>query len=85
MPSIAPSGFVLYQGDAFPAWQGDFFVGALVDKEVRRVDMENDKVVAEESLFSELDARIREVREGPDGFLYLLPDSAEGMLIRVRP
>jgi len=60
-------------------------VGALVDKEVRRVDMENDKVVAEESLFSELDARIREVREGPDGFLYLLPDSAEGMLVRVRP
>jgi len=85
VPSIAPSGFALYQGDAFPAWQGDFFVGALVNKEVRRVDMENGKAVAEEALFSELDARIREVRVGPDGFLYLLTDSAEGKLIRVRP
>ncbi|MFT5209244.1 MAG: glucose/arabinose dehydrogenase [Flavobacterium sp.] len=85
VPSIAPSGFALYQGDAFPAWRGDFFVGALVDKEVRRVDMENGKVVAEEPLFSELDARIRDVRVGPDGFLYLLTDSISGALIRVKP
>jgi len=85
VPSIAPSGFALYQGDAFPAWRGDFFVGALVDQEVRRVDMDNGKVVAEESLFSELEARIREVRVGPDGFIYLLTDSDSGKLVRVKP
>lgn len=85
VPSIAPSGFALYQGDAFPAWRGDFFVGALVDKEVRRIDMENGKVIAEEALFSELDARIRDIRVGPDGFLYLLTDSESGALIRVKP
>jgi len=71
VPSIAPSGFALYEGDAFPAWRGDLFVGALVDKEVRRIDMEDGQLVAEEPLFSELDARIRDVRVGPDGFLYL--------------
>jgi glucose/arabinose dehydrogenase len=85
VPSIAPSGFALYQGDAFPEWRGDLFVGALVDKEVRRIDMENGEVVGEEPLFSELDARIRDVRVGPDGFLYLLTDSESGALIRVKP
>ena len=52
-PSIAPSGFAIYQGDAFPAWQGDFFVGALVNKEVRRLEMVNGKIVSEEALFSD--------------------------------
>lgn len=85
VPSIAPSGFALYQGDAFPAWRGDFFVGALVDQEVRRIDMDNGKVIAEEPLFSELEARIRDVRVGPDGFIYLLTDSESGKLIRVKP
>ena len=85
VPSIAPSGFALYQADAFPAWRGDFFVGALVNKEVRRVDMEDGQAVAEEPLFAELDARIRDVRVGPDGFLYLLTDSEAGKLIRVKP
>ena len=85
VPSIGPSGFALYQGDAFPAWRGDFLVGALVNKEVRRVDMEDGQAVAEEPLFSELDARIRDVRVGPDGFLYLLTDSETGKLIRVKP
>jgi len=85
VPSIAPSGFALYDGDAFPQWRGDLFVGALVNKEVRRIELKNGKVVAEEALFSELDARIRDVRVGPDGFIYLLTDSESGKLVRVKP
>ncbi len=85
VPSIAPSGMAWYGGDRFPQWQGDLFIGALVDREVRRVDLENGKVVGQESLFTELGSRIREVRVGRDGFLYLLTDGADGQLIRVSP
>ncbi len=85
VPSIAPSGLTWYDGQAFPQWQGDLFIGALVDKEVRRLDMENGKIVAEEKLFSELGERIRDVRSGPDGYLYILTDSEDGKLIRVVP
>ena len=84
-PSIAPSGFAIYQGDAFPAWQGDFFVGALVNKEVRRLERVDGKIVSEEALFSELDARIRDVRVSPEGLIYLLTDSDSGKIVRVRP
>jgi len=84
-PSIAPSGLTLYEGDSFPNWHGDLFVGALVDAEVRRLDLENGKIVAEETLFSEIDERIRDIRSAPDGRLYLLTDGAEGRVIRVTP
>jgi glucose/arabinose dehydrogenase len=81
-PSIAPSGFALYAGDLFPAWKGDLFVGALVGRDVRRMELENGRVVAEESVFGELDARIRDVRNGPGGTLYILtPDR----VVRVVP
>jgi len=83
VPSIAPSGLAYYDGQMFPDWQGDLFVGALVDKEVRRLDMENGKVVSEEALFSEIGERIRDVRAGPDGNLYLLTDSATGKVLRI--
>jgi glucose/arabinose dehydrogenase len=85
VPSIAPSGLALYRGDRFPAWRGDLFVGALVDRDVRRLDLENGAMVGEERLFGELDERIRDVRSAPDGFLYLLTDSEAGRLVRVRP
>ncbi len=85
VPSIAPSGMAVYDGDAFPEWRGDVFVGALVNREVRHLVMEGDKVVKEEPLFSELGERIRDVRVGPDGFLYLLTDSNQGKIVRVRP
>jgi len=85
VPSIAPSGLAIYRGDRFPAWRGDLFVGALVDREVRRLDLEDGAIVGESALFGELDERIRDVRSAPDGFLYLLTDSADGRLIRVRP
>lgn len=75
VPSIAPSGLALYEGDQFPEWKGDLLVGALVNREVRRLDLSGGKVVGEEKLFSELAARIRDVRGGPDGALYVLtPD-----------
>ncbi len=84
-PSIAPSGMVYYRGDKFPAWKGSLFVGALVDQEVRRLTLSGDTVTSEEALFGELGARIRDVRESPNGYLYLLTDSDEGKLVRVLP
>jgi glucose/arabinose dehydrogenase len=82
VPSIAPSGLAIYEADLFPGWKGDLFVGALVDKEVRRLDISGGKVIHEETLFSEIDARIRDVRTGPDGMLYIL---APDRVLRVVP
>lgn len=86
-PSIAPSGLAIYMGELFPEWQGDLLVGALVDKEVRRVRLAADGSSAEdvEGLFGELDERIRDVRIGPEGAVYLLTDSPEGRVLRVTP
>lgn len=86
-PSIAPSGLAIYMGELFPEWQGDLLVGALVDKKVRRVHLSADGSSAEdvEGLFGELDERIRDVRIGPEGAVYLLTDSPEGRVLRVTP
>jgi len=84
-PSIAPSGMTLYRGELFPQWQGNLFVSALAAKEVRRVVLDGNNVVEQQSLFKELDARFRDVRTGPDGALYLLTDSANGSVLRVTP
>jgi glucose/arabinose dehydrogenase len=81
VPSIAPSGLAVYRGDVFPEWQGDLFVGALVDKEVRRVRLRDDRVVEEEALFGELGERLRDVRVSPEGHLFLVTD--EGRVVRV--
>ena len=85
VPSIAPGGLAMYQGDAFPAWQGDLFVAALANMSVRRLDLENGEIRNQETLFADLGERFREVRAGPDGFLYLLTDSPEGSLLQVQP
>jgi len=85
VPSIAPSGLAIYEGDAFPAWRGSLFVGALVDREVRRLTLDGNTVVAEETLFAELERRIRDVRSGPDGYLYIVTDGGDGSVIRVIP
>lgn len=84
-PSIAPSGLMVYEGGLFPQWQGDLFVGALVDAEIRRLDLDQGKVVAEEPLFAELNARIRDVREAPDGSIYIITDGPEGAVVQVTP
>jgi aldose sugar dehydrogenase len=82
--SIAPSGLVVYSGDRFPAWRGQVFMGALAGQALWRVELgPNNSVVAREALFSTLGARIRDVRQGPDGWLYLLTDSSSGRILRV--
>jgi len=92
VPSIAPSGLMIYEGELFPEWQGDLFVSALVDNEVRRLDLKDGQVVAEEALFSEIATRLREIRQAPDGSIYLLTDghadstqSTAGQVLRVVP
>ncbi len=84
-PSIAPSGMTFYSGDAFPEWQGDLFVGALKFQLIARLEMDGDKVVAEERLLQGELGRIRDVRSGPDGFLYILTDDPNGGLYRITP
>ncbi len=83
VPSIAPSGLAVYEGEMFPEWSGDLFVGALVNQEVRRLEVSAAKVGSEEKLFSELAARIRDVRVGPDGAIYILTNGTPGELVRV--
>lgn len=84
-PSIAPSGMAFYTGDKFPAWKGNLFVGALRGQALIRLTLNGDKVVREERLFTRLDERIRDVRQGPDGYLYMLTDSDDGRLLKVEP
>jgi aldose sugar dehydrogenase len=74
-PVIAPSGLSFYQGTLFPQWQGSAFVGGLRGAMLSRLTISNDKVVAEEPLLADLHARIRDVRIGPDGAVYVLTDS----------
>lgn len=83
-PSIAPSGMVFYTGDRYPQWKGNLFVGALAKKHLARLVMDGDKVVEEHRLY-EGRARIRDVRQGPDGYLYILTDEAApmGRIMRV--
>ena len=85
VPSIAPSGMAFYQGDAFKGWQGDLFMGALALTHLNRLDMEDGKIVGEERLLEDKGWRIRDVRTGPDGFLYLLTDAEDGKLVRLEP
>lgn len=92
VPSIAPSGMTLYRGSVFPGWAGDIFISALAGKKVQRVNLENGRVIGEETLFDELDERIRDIRSGPDGRLYLLTDAEPtkknpvgGRVLRVDP
>jgi len=84
-PVIAPSGMQFYDGKAFPAWKGNLFIGALRGQALVRLVMENDKVVGEEHLLHERGKRIRDVREGPDGALYLVTDETDGELWKVTP
>jgi aldose sugar dehydrogenase len=85
VPSIAPSGFALYLGDAFPAWTGDFFVGGLAERSLRRVRIRDGEVALQETLLRELKARVRDVRAGPDGHLYIVTDAPDGLVLRLRP
>jgi len=85
VPSIAPSGMAFYMGDKFPAWRGDLFVGALRDQMLVRLKLDGEKVVGEERMLKNTLGRIRDVRIGPDGYLYLLTDESNGVLARLEP
>jgi glucose/arabinose dehydrogenase len=85
VPSIAPSGMAFYTGDLFAAWRGNLFVGALAGQLLVRLELDGNKVVREERLLRELRERIRDVRQGPDGALWLLTDSSSGRILRLVP
>jgi aldose sugar dehydrogenase len=83
-PSIAPSGMAFYTGDRYPQWKGNLFVGALAGGILARMTLDGEKVVAEERLFQGMGKRIRDVRQGPDGYIYLLTDSQDGEILRIK-
>ena len=85
VPSIAPSGMAFYEGDKFPKWKGDLFVGALKDRLLVRLMLDGERVAREERMLRDSLGRIRDVRAGPDGYLYLLTDSSDGALVRLEP
>jgi glucose/arabinose dehydrogenase len=85
VPSIAPSGMAFYEGDKFPAWRGNILVGALSAAILVRLELDGDKVVKEERMIQNAIGRIRDVRVGPDGFVYLLSDEKKGVLARLEP
>lgn len=82
-PSIGVSGMAFYTGDAIPEWYGSLFVGGLARPSLRRLTLDGEKVAGEETLLEDLGARIRDVRQGPDGALYLLTDDEDGKLLRI--
>ena len=84
-PVIAPSGMQFYTGDAFPAWRGNLFVGGLKDTRLVRLTLENDRVTGEEHLLIDRGQRVRDVRQGPDGALYIVTDEENGELWKVAP
>jgi glucose/arabinose dehydrogenase len=84
-PSIAPSGMAFYAGDLIPEWKGNLFVGALAGQALHRLVLDGEKIVGEERLLGDLGERIRDVRSGPDGAIWLLTDSPEGRVLRVVP
>lgn len=86
LPSIATAGMTFYTGDAFPGWQGSLFVASLRGQVLSRLDIEAERVMHEERLLGqEVDKRLRDVVEGPDGHLYLLTDEPNGAILRVKP
>lgn len=84
-PVIAPSGMAFYTGDSFPHWKGNLFVGGLRAGALVRLELDGAKVTHEERLLTELDMRIRDVAQGPDGALYVVTDASDGQILRISP
>ena len=92
LPSIAPTGLTFYTGDRFPAWKGNLFVGSTRRGEIPRTGSLERVVLNEkfeelrrETLLADLHQRIRDVRQGPDGLIYVLTDEDDGALLRIEP
>jgi glucose/arabinose dehydrogenase len=85
VPSIAPSGMAFYTGTLFPKWRGSLFTGALAGQMLVRLSLNGNVVTSEERILRNLNERIRDVRQGPDGALWLLTDSSAGRILRVTP
>ena len=85
VPSISPCGLTFYTADAFPGWQGSIFTGALSNKALFRIEIDGEKYVGEERLLVDRLPFIRDVRQGPDGFLYLVTEADDGGLYRLEP
>ena len=83
--SIGPSGLCFYDSPLIPQWRGNLFVGALAGRALWRLTLDGDTVVQREALFDSLQERIRDVRQGPDGALYLLTDNSDGRVLRIAP
>jgi glucose/arabinose dehydrogenase len=84
-PVIAPSGAQFYTGEAFPGWRASLFIGGLKDRKLVRLEMENGRVTGEEHLLADRGQRVRDVRQGPDGALYVVTDERNGELWKVVP
>lgn len=84
-PSIATSGMMFYTGDLFPAWKGSLFNGGLKSKLLSRLVLDGNRVVSDERMLEGLNERIRDVRQGRDGAIYILTDNKEGRILRMRP
>ena len=85
VPSIAPSGMTFYAGESFPGWRGNLFVGSLKFQLLARLELDGEKILKEERLIQGNLGRIRDVRTGPDGYIYLLTDEPAGVLARIEP
>jgi glucose/arabinose dehydrogenase len=85
VPSIAPAGMAFYNGDLFAAWRGSLLVGALAGSMLVRLSLDGETVTGEERLLQGLRERIRDVRTGPDGAIYLLTDASDGRILKVTP
>jgi glucose/arabinose dehydrogenase len=87
VPSIATSGLMFYTGDKFPEWRGNLFVGGLVGQQLARLTLDGRRVTAEETLMKDV-GRIRDIRQGPDGFIYIALDDRQGgttAVVRLEP
>ena len=84
-PSIAPSGMAFYTGDKFAAWRGNLFVGSMKFAYLNRIELDGTTVKAEHKLLTEVNERIRSVRQGPDGYLYVTTDTPKGRVLRLEP
>lgn len=83
--SVAPSGMAFLTSERYPGWKGNLFIGTLRGQSLLRLELDGTKVLKEERLLNGLNERIRDVRQGPDGWLYILTDSADGQLLRLQP